>query len=103
MHIVYTPEDANYWLASYENGMKSHPQYQVGGDLAGFRAFAPHHRGGGLGSFFRSLFRYVLPILKTVGKEALITGSNIATDVSQGKSFAESAQAQGRVAASNIL
>jgi hypothetical protein len=41
-------------------------------------------RGNGLGSFFRELFRFVKPLYssaKTVGREALSTGSNILTDM----------------------
>ena len=42
-------------------------------------------RGNGIGYFFRSLFRFVKPLLysgaKAVGKEALKTGSNIITHI----------------------
>jgi len=41
-------------------------------------------RGNGIGSFFRGIFRFVKPLFysgaKAVGKEALITGSNIIID-----------------------
>ena len=41
--------------------------------------------GNGIGSFFRSLFRFVKPLLysgaKDVGKEALKTGYHIITDI----------------------
>ena len=41
-------------------------------------------RGNGIGSFFRGLFRFVEPLFfraKAVGKEALITGSHVITDI----------------------
>jgi len=50
-----------------------------------YRASFRKQRGGGIGSFFRGLFRFVKPLLfsgaKAVGKEALKTGSNIITDI----------------------
>jgi hypothetical protein len=103
MHVSYTPEDFNYWLNVYKDSISAQSQYQIGGDLPGFRAFAPHHRGGGLGSFFKRLFRYSLPILKTIGKHALVTGSKIAADVAQGRSLKESAQEHARSGVSNVL
>ena len=46
-----------------------------------YRASIRVQMGNGIGSFFRGLFRFVIPLLysgaKAVGKEALKTGSNI--------------------------
>jgi len=102
MHIGYTPESVEYWLNLYQDSIKSQ-QYQFGGDLQGFRAFAPYHRGGGLGSFFKSLFRYAMPLLKSAGKHALITGSKVAADMSQGRKLNESFKEHGKVGASGFL
>lgn len=68
--------------------------YQTGGDLhSGVgRVYIgkTFQRGAGVGSFLGGVFRYVLPLLKrgalTVGREALNTGLNIATDITNGKS-----------------
>ena len=53
-------------------------------------------RGHGLGSMLRGLFRSAVPMLKrglaTFGKHALKTGLEIAGDVSEGKSFKDSAR-----------
>ena len=42
-------------------------------------------RGNGIGSFFRGIFRFVIPLLysgsKAVGKDALKTCSNIITNI----------------------
>ena len=38
-------------------------------------------RGNGIGSSFRGLFHFVKPLLYSVGKEPLMTGSNIITDI----------------------
>ena len=47
-------------------------------------------RGHGIGSVLSSLFRSALPMLKNIGKNALQTGLNVATDVVQGNSFKDS-------------
>ena len=53
-------------------------------------------RGHGLGSMLSGLFRSAVPMLKrglaTFGKHALKTGLEIAGDVSEGKSFRDSAR-----------
>src|SRR5215831_17116286 len=52
--------------------------------------------GHGLGSIFSGLFRFALPLLKSlgisVGKQALRTGAQIATDVADGQAFGDSAK-----------
>ena len=51
-------------------------------------------RGHGLGSILSGFFRSAVPFLKRglkfLGKQALRTGAEIATDVADGKDFAES-------------
>lgn len=46
---------------------------------------SPNQRGHGIGSFLGGLFRRIIPLLKqgarTVGKEALRSGINMATDI----------------------
>ena len=53
-------------------------------------------RGHGIGSIFGSLFRSAAPLLKRglayVGRQALKTGAQIASDMVDGKSFGESAK-----------
>src|SRR5215831_12982165 len=50
--------------------------------------------GHGLGSIFSELFRFPMPLLKSLGislgKQALRTGAQIATDVPDGQSFTDS-------------
>lgn len=49
------------------------------------------YRGAGIGSLFRSLIRYILPLAKragkSVGKEAIITGAKILDNIAQGAEF----------------
>lgn len=73
----------------YETYFNSQVGYGGGGYSRGIGQIfigAPHQRGhGGIGSFLAGLFRKVLPLLsrgaKAVGKEALRTGLNIVSDV----------------------
>jgi hypothetical protein len=55
-------------------------------------------RGHGIGSIFSGLFRTIFPILKRVapviGRKALQTGIQIASDVAGGQSFGDSAKAR---------
>ena len=80
--------------------------FQTGYGLPGFQGI-PYQRGYGLGSFFRGLFRMAMPVLKTVGKtvgkQALATGSNFLGDVVQGRNWKESLEEHGRAGASNLL
>ena len=74
---------------------------QIGSDLPVFRGHR-NQRGHGLGNWFRSFYRFVVPILKKhalplikkgatiVGTEAIKTAANVATDKIVGKSFEES-------------
>lgn len=77
MHVFYNPENED-WLAYFER--------QSGEGV--FRGLM-YQRGAGIGSIFRSMFRYLLPIAKTIGREVglegLATGSRILGEVAGGK------------------
>jgi hypothetical protein len=53
-------------------------------------------KGHGIGSIFSGLFRTVFPILKriapSIGRQALQTGMQIASDVASGQSFKDAAK-----------
>ncbi|MCP4652599.1 MAG: hypothetical protein GY858_04365 [Candidatus Omnitrophica bacterium] len=78
-------------------------QYQEG---AGFHG-DPYQRGFGLASIFSGIFRKVLPIAKTAGKslpkQALNTGLNVASDVIEGRDIGESLEEHGRQSAANLI
>jgi hypothetical protein len=103
---TYIPEDEELWVEYFltQAGQVGH------GDLGGFQGM-PYQRGHGLGSFFARLFRTILPVakrvgksaLKTVGKEALAMGANVAGDIARGRQFGETIEKHGREAAGNIL
>src|SRR3569832_4561 len=103
MHITYVIEPTDYWVQFYKSTIKDQSQYQLGGNLAGFKAHAPYHRGAGVGNFFKGLYRIALPLIKSMGKQALITGSKIAADLAEGKEIKESATRHGKIAATMVL
>jgi len=98
MRALYIPSD-KIWLDYYTGQAR-----QYGG---GFVGNIPYQRGAGLGSLFKGLFRAILPLAKsvgkTVGRQALSTGAQIASDVVAGKSLGDSAELRGRAAASKLL
>ena len=69
-----------------------------------------YQRGYGLGGVFRKLFRYIIPIvkehgvplLKTVGKTALKSATNLANDAIDGKDLKESAKLRLKETFENI-
>jgi len=69
--------------------------YQTGSGLPHYRGQL-YQKGYGLGGFFRNLFRSAMPLftkgLKTVGKEALRTGTLIASNVLSGENFKSAAK-----------
>lgn len=92
MHLKYNPEDYNLWLHYY-----AAQAAQTGYGMEGFRGL-PYQRGAGLGSFFRSLFRMAIPVIKGIGKEAgtraLSAGADVLTDLAQGRPLMESTKRQ---------
>lgn len=66
-----------------------------------------YQRGHGLGSIFGSLFKSAVPLLKrgakTLGREALKTGLNIAEDVVAGKNLKQAAKSRLKSTGQNLL
>ncbi|GFU05086.1 uncharacterized protein TNCV_574401 [Trichonephila clavipes] len=65
---------------------------QIGSGLTHYKGIN-FQKGYGIGGIFRRLFRAALPFLvkggKTIGKEVLMTGSRVASDVLSGENFKE--------------
>lgn len=64
-------------------------------------------RGYGLGSIFQSLFRFLVPIGKTIGRavgqEALHAGTNLAGDLLDGAKAGDALKTRGREAGKNLV
>ncbi len=94
----YVQPSETFWANYYLN------QAKQGG--AGFVGLS-YQRGAGLGSFFRGVFRGLLPVLKSagrsVGKQALSTTAQIASDLATGDSIKASAKRRGKQGVANLL
>ena len=79
---------------------------QRGGNIAGFRG-ARMQRGYGIGSIFKSLARYAIPLFKqgakVVGKRALQAATEVGQDVLQGKNVKEAFKSRGKQAVSDVV
>ncbi|KFM69670.1 hypothetical protein X975_14593, partial [Stegodyphus mimosarum] len=96
MRVPYTcctKKFEDYYLAQTGNGL---PYYQ--GTIL--------QKGYGIGGFFAKLFRSAMPFLmkgaKTVGKEALRTGTQIANDVLSGENFKVSLKTRSKEAGKKL-
>ena len=78
---------------------------QRGGNIAWFRG-ARMQRGYGIGSIFKSLARYAIPLFKqgakVFGKRALQAATEVGQDVLQGKNVKEAFKSRGKQAASDV-
>ncbi|GFT59538.1 uncharacterized protein TNCV_3406361 [Trichonephila clavipes] len=77
---------------------------QIGSGLTHYKGIN-FQKGYGIGGIFRRLFRAALPFLvkggKTIGKEVLMTGSRVASDVLSGENFKEAVKTRSRVSGKN--
>lgn len=78
---------------------------QAGNGLSYYQG-QTYQKGYGIGGWFKKLFRTALPFLtrgaKTVGKEVLRTGSQIANDILEGRNIRESAETRTKEAGKNL-
>ncbi|GFT46960.1 uncharacterized protein F54H12.2 [Trichonephila clavipes] len=72
---------------------------QIGSGLTLYKGIN-FQKGYGIGGIFRRLFRAALPFLvkggKTIGKEVLMTGSRVASDVLSGENFKEAVKTRSK-------
>ena len=92
MRVLYVPLNEKDWIQ----------HFQCGNGFYG----TPYQRGAGLGNIFRSIFRFILPVAKkagkSVGKQLLKAGADVATDVIDGRSFKDSMKLRGAEAVKNL-
>lgn len=102
MRQQYHIDDYSSWLRYYADQAN-----QTGYGDAGYYRGSPYQRGGGLGSFFRSLFRMAVPAIKTaathIGRQALNSGVDIAQDVLRGKPIESAVHEHGREGISKLI
>ncbi len=90
MHTAFIPQTNEFWRKYFAQSGK--------GAISVFQG-QRYQRGSGIGSIFKGLLRFILPIAKsagqTLGKQALKTGARIATDVAEGRNFGEALAQHG--------
>ncbi len=98
MRKPYVPVSDEAWLSYYQNQTK-----QRGSGFVG----TAYQRGAGVGSIFSGLFRALLPLAKSagkaIGKQALRSGAEIASDVLAGQSLKQSTKRRSKAAAGKLL
>lgn len=95
-HINFNPDSID-WREFFA-------QPQVGGSY--FQG-VPYMRGSGVGSIFRSLYRYLLPITKSIGKEVgregLSVGARVLGDLAKGEEPKQTIATHSREGLRNLL
>ena len=88
--------------------------YEIGSGTTSVFSGSRYQRGMGLGSMFRSFFRWLVPVMKThavplfregakaVGTEAVKTASNLAIDAVAGRNAAESMKERAQEAIESL-
>jgi hypothetical protein len=99
MAVFFDPETGVDWDNYFDS--------QLGQSGHGYAAVLPYQQGYGLGNIFRGLVRFLTPFaksaVKTVGKQAVNTGLEIAGDVLQGQSIKGAAASRGKQALQNLV
>ncbi len=97
MRVPFNPQTHEFWKAHYA---------QKGAGSAPFKGYS-FQRGSGIGNVFSGLLRTILPIAKSagkaVGKQALRSGVDIASDVLGGRDPGEAVMAHSRAGAAKLV
>uniref|UniRef100_A0A914HIK0 Uncharacterized protein n=1 Tax=Globodera rostochiensis TaxID=31243 RepID=A0A914HIK0_GLORO len=113
-HKLLLKEIAELFIEIRTNSGSLMPfQYEASPELllqfGGYNVFRgiPYQRGGGVGSVFRSLMRYLLPIGKqigaAIGRQGLESGNRALTNVLEGKDIKESLITESKSGLANLL
>ena len=116
MHVSFDPLqiDWTFFTAptstlSDQNGGGGSSGMMLGGSAAGYPIFTglAYQRGAGIGSVFRSLFRFLLPIGRqagvAIGRQGLESGSRVLSGLLDGKPLKETVVNEGRSGLKNLL
>lgn len=120
MHVDFDPllVDWNFFTIPIDAGTEGISSSQTGGggatimgSGAAYPVFTgmPYQRGagGGIGSVFRSLWRFILPIGRqvsaAVGRQGLESGARVLSNLLDGKELKETLVSEGRSGLKNLL
>lgn len=102
MHVDFDPFKVE-WSALTQISPEVVVQY------GGYNVFrgVPYQRGSGIGSVFRSLLRYLIPIGKeigtAIGRQGLESGNRVLSNVLEGRDLKESLVSEGKTGLKNLL
>lgn len=93
MRVLFNPNSLNLDI------LIDHPMRGQGGVyFQGYR-----QRGGGFSDVFRHLYRFLLPVAKTIGKEGIDAGKRIFNDLQAGSNIKSALKKGGVTSAQNLL
>jgi len=98
MRLIYLEPTQKDWEQFFNQGQSGH----------GFLGFQgqKYQRGHGIGNFFGGLLRTLLPVFKSagksIGKQALMTGARVVSDMADGGNLKESIQRHGKDSIVNL-
>jgi hypothetical protein len=105
VHIKFDPNSIS--MSEFETQIGQGEYNYFRGSLPFQRGFGYYQSGAGVGDFLRTLWRAILPSIKSAGKvlgqEALSTSSRILDDVSQGENLKDSIQRETVKGVDNLL
>jgi hypothetical protein len=91
-------------MASHSHYMDYYlSQAQTGSGIAYYAGSANQRGGGFFGNLMSGLFRFVSPLLPTLGREALRAGSHVLADVASGSKPLDSMKRHASEAGQNVL
>lgn len=103
MHVIYEPENVDVWVEHYINTIQDQNHHQLGYGMPGDHGYIQYQRGKGIGNFLKGVFRIAQPLLKSIGKQALVSGAHFAADVTQGRDAKEAFMDHGKQAVGSLL
>ena len=92
MHSDFDPDKVNWLALIHDNGDRQQQQY--GGSNYSPFVGLPYQRGAGIGSIFRSLLRFLMPIGReagaAIGRQGLESGVRVLSSVLDGRNVRQS-------------
>jgi hypothetical protein len=111
MHVDFNPGNINW--TKFKKGGEGDDDSELmighGGGSAHYAPFSgmPYQRGAGIGSVFRSIYRFLLPLGRqaagAVGRQGMESGAKVLTSVLDGKELKQSLEDEGRSGLKSLL
>ena len=105
VHVIFDPNSVS--LIHFENQIGGGEYNIFQGTRPYQRGYGHYQNGAGISDFFRSLWRTMLPFVKsagqTMGNEALSTGSRILDKVAHGENIKDTLQNEALKGVDNLV